>query len=252
MFGTEFAYARVGHIEYGPGPSNKTTGEGSMGILIHCPFPAPIWSINSVLHEPLSLHPPFEIAHASQGINISLVEIAYNNTKFQCFSSDGPELKVKKSEVGTLTVTMTGIVNIIIYYNIINSVIIDYPLLLQSDGYHPPKMRPKAELVLDHRRFNFGPTNTTIAWKFNNNQSCSSFLIYTIKSSRCEANSPTANWTTRDLELVLPSSAFVYLGGNNLSNLVCFVISAVDEYQGNCSGTSIHFQVQPNGTFSTT
>ena len=63
-----------------PGPENVTVEEGENNVLIHCPFSvsaAPIWSINSILHEPLALKQPF--IPITTGINVAVVDKSYDN-----------------------------------------------------------------------------------------------------------------------------------------------------------------------------
>ena len=85
------------------GPKDIRTEEGVTGIQVHCLFPTPIWRINSTLYEPLSL--PLPLSLYSFGINITIIKESYNNTEFQCFSSDGTGLYVQESTIGHLTVT---------------------------------------------------------------------------------------------------------------------------------------------------
>lgn len=92
-----------------PGPDNTTRQEGETNVLIHCPFSigsSPIWSINSTLYEPLSLKPP--LLPVSTGINVTIVELRYNDTTFQCFAPTGNGLQVEESSIGTFTVTKKG------------------------------------------------------------------------------------------------------------------------------------------------
>ena len=100
-----------GHGQVGPDPSDISRPEGATDVSIHCPFSAvtdsaPIWKINSTLHEPLSLKYP--LMPTIDGINIKLVDKNLNKTTFQCFLPTGNGLKVSSSTVGTLTVTKNG------------------------------------------------------------------------------------------------------------------------------------------------
>ena len=91
------------------GPDNTTRQEGETNVLIHCPFSissAPIWLINSTLYEPLSLKAP--LLPIATGINITVVELSYNDTTFQCFTPTGNGLQVEQSSIGTLTVIKKG------------------------------------------------------------------------------------------------------------------------------------------------
>lgn len=97
------------HAQALPGPDNTTRQEGETNVLIHCPFSissAPIWLINSTLYEPLSLKPP--LLPIATGINITIVELGYNDTTFQCFTPTGNGLQVEESMVGTFVVTKKG------------------------------------------------------------------------------------------------------------------------------------------------
>ena len=84
------------------GPKDIKREAGWTGIQINCPFPVPIWRINSTLYEPLSLKPPLSLN--SFGINIAILLESYNNTEFQCYSPDGPMMYVQESTIGHLTV----------------------------------------------------------------------------------------------------------------------------------------------------
>lgn len=91
------------------GPVNITRQEGEDNVIIHCPFSTsstPIWRINSMLYEPLPLRLP--LMPTKNGISISVVDMIYNNTSFQCFTPNGNGLDVCKSSTGTLTVTKSG------------------------------------------------------------------------------------------------------------------------------------------------
>ena len=84
------------------GPKDIKMEAGRTDIQINCPFPVPIWRINSTLYEPLSLKPPLSLN--SFGINIHILLESYNNTEFQCYSPDGPDMRVQESTIGHLTV----------------------------------------------------------------------------------------------------------------------------------------------------
>ena len=94
------------HGQQVPGPMNITRDEGWTDEPVECPFQAPIWAINSTLFEPLALMPP--LIPTTTGITIKVVERSLNNTTFQCFSPNGTELDVHKSQVGTLSVIKKG------------------------------------------------------------------------------------------------------------------------------------------------
>ena len=113
--------------------------------------------------------------------------------------------------------------------------------LLTDSNVSPPPAEYIGQIILDHRRFHFNTTNKTISWKFDNNQSYSSSLIYTVKSLTCDTNDPVKNWTTPDSELTLPSSAFALD-----DKLLCFTIEANDGSR-ECPQTSLHFQIHPEG-----
>ena len=94
------------HAQLVPGPTDITRDEGSNNVPISCPFPAPIWRINSTLYEPLSLKSP--LSAIMIGINIDVIDKSFNNTQFQCFLPNGTGLYVHKSTIGTITVTKVG------------------------------------------------------------------------------------------------------------------------------------------------
>ena len=113
----------------------------------------------------------------------------------------------------------------------------------QPDGYHPHSLEPPRQIVLDHERFHFNSTTKTIAWRFENNQTCTTSMIFTIQSSVCDLDDPIGTWTTQNTELTLPSSEFVNKNDSEL--LVYFSISASDENQPKCHGSSPIFQIPP-------
>ena len=104
-------------------------------------------------------------------------------------------------------------------------------------------MKPVGHIILDHRRFNFNATHKTIAWIFENNQSCMSTVVFTINSSTVNIDDPINTWKTQTLELTLPSSDFV--GDNN--DLLYFSISANGVNEKICSGYLVYFQVPLEG-----
>ena len=87
-------------------PENKTRSEGMVGVPFVCPFSinrAPIWKINDSIYDPFSL--PVLLQPTVDGINVTVVEKSYNQTRFQCFAPSGNGLQVEASDVATLTVT---------------------------------------------------------------------------------------------------------------------------------------------------
>ena len=96
------------HGQQVPGPMNITRDEGWTDEPVECPFQAPIWAINSTLFEPLALMSP--LIPTTSGLTIEVVERSLNNTTFQCFSLNGTELDVHKSQVGTLSVIKKGMI----------------------------------------------------------------------------------------------------------------------------------------------
>lgn len=110
-------------------------------------------------------------------------------------------------------------------------------------GNRPPKIEYfHRKIILDHRRFNLNQVNRTIAWNLERNRSCTSSLVFVVKSTRCKTNSLVTNWTTHDLELTLPISAFVVD-----DEPLCFRIETSDMSNSNCSGKSLQFILPPNG-----
>ena len=93
-----------------PGHENILKGTvGDTEFPINCyfsQFSAPIWSINSTLYEPLSLKLPLNLT--SSGISLTILTKNYNNTSFQCFSSNGTGLFVHKDTITLLSVQERG------------------------------------------------------------------------------------------------------------------------------------------------
>ena len=122
-------------------------------------------------------------------------------------------------------------------------IIIYVLILIGNQNLQPQRIEYfHGKIILDHRRFNLNQVNRTIAWNLENNQSCTSSLMFVVKSSRCATNSLVKNWTTHDLELTLPVSALVVD-----DELLCFSIETADTSNSNCSGKSLPFILSPNG-----
>ena len=105
-------------------------------------------------------------------------------------------------------------------------------------NYTPPDIPPKAKLVFDTLKFTFNtwPTHITIAWKFENNQSCTPPVTFTIQSSTCDVAHPTISWNTTNLEYSLP-----------LMNDEHYLTIIANDSAGNeCTRTLAKFQVVQN------
>ena len=87
--------------------------------------------------------------------------------------------------------------------------------------------------------FNAWPTNVNIAWKFENNQSCTPPVTFTIQSSACDVAHPDVSWNTTNLEYSLPVKIFAdyphYL-----------IITASDSTRNECTRTQAKFQIFEN------
>ena len=75
-------------------------------------------------------------------------------------------------------------------------------------GNRPPRLVPTPRIVLDYTKLSFNATHKTIAWKFEDSQSCTSPITFAIQLSTCDVNNPTDSWITPYLEYTFPSSVF--------------------------------------------
>lgn len=88
----------------GVSPLNITRKEGERNIHIDCPFSttsAPFWRINNSQYGSL---PSSLIYPTVYGITLTAVNVALNQTTFQCLAPSGTGTNVLASEVGVLTV----------------------------------------------------------------------------------------------------------------------------------------------------
>lgn len=106
-------------------------------------------------------------------------------------------------------------------------------------NYTPPNIKPEAKLIFDSLKFTFNawPTNITIAWKFENNRTCTPPVTFTIQQSVCDE--PNRFWNTTDLEYSLPLSLFA----DDHNYLTLF---ASDSNGNECTRSQAKFQVFQN------
>ena len=86
---------------------NRT--EGDTNIPLECPFSinrAPIWRINDSLYDLFSL--PSPLLPTTDGLNIAVIDISQNDTRFQCLAPSGNGLSMSADETVTLVVTPSG------------------------------------------------------------------------------------------------------------------------------------------------
>lgn len=205
---------------------------------VDCPFSltgAPIWHINDSLFDLASIQPP--LIPTTFVIMISLVTRNIDQTRFQCFAPTGNGLQVSASNVGTLTVSKQG--KRINCYSSICYIFFDTTI----DNNHPPVIEPAPYIVFDYQGFDFNATHRTIAWKFLNNQTCTSPVNFTIQTLSCGTSKPAGTWTTTDKVYSLPTTPFVAeFGGLFLLSIFASSTHAVE-----CARLPTYIQVFPNG-----
>lgn len=101
---------------------------------------------------------------------------------------------------------------------------------------------PVPQIVLNYARFTFNSTHKTVAWKFENSQSCTPPVTYSLQSSTCDRDVVGGTWITPNMEYSLPLSALI--AG---SEVVYFNITARSTHGGTACAVSPRFQIDPVG-----
>ena len=104
--------------------------------------------------------------------------------------------------------------------------------------FHPPKFKQSAKIILDYLRFTFNSTHKTIAWNFENNQTCKPPVTFAIQSLGCDEIN---TWNTLNLEYSLPVNEIL----NEEDKTLYLIIIAYNTTLGECVRTT-PFQLHQN------
>lgn len=107
------------------------------------------------------------------------------------------------------------------------------------ENYIPPQDKAAPEIVLEYLRFTI---HKTILWRFENNQTCTPSVSFTIQLSTCDSAHPINTWTTPNFQYSLPLAAFI----NDRNELLYISVRAVSADGNECARTAM-FQINPNG-----